>query len=116
MGGEEQRGHTRAEQNNCRREAWGRLGFVGEELLTCQDVGSVQTDINKGIKNIESNGFLNCRPWFAERGFVFSRLMHIKFVICPHLLHLLGEYIVTGYLTWEITDAEISGVFSPAPC
>lgn len=116
VGGEGQRGHTRAEQNNCRGEAWGRLGFVGEELLTCQELGCVQTYINKGIKNRESNGFLNCRPWFAGRGFVFSRLMHVKFVICPHLLHLLGEDTVTRYLTWETTDTETSGIFSPAPC
>lgn len=35
-------GPTSAEQSDGRKEAWRPLGFVGEELLTCQELGSVQ--------------------------------------------------------------------------
>lgn len=52
----------------------------------------------------------------AALGFVCARVVHVKFVVCPHLLCLLGEYIATGYLTWEIIRAKPSGYFSPAPC
>lgn len=45
-------GPTSTERSNGRREAWRPLGFVGEELLTCQELGSVLTRALKTKKGM----------------------------------------------------------------
>lgn len=84
-----------------RREAGAELGFVAEELLTHQDVGSVHTTINKGIKNRDRRGCSNCSPWFAG-GFVCPGVKRAKFVLLPHLLLLPSKYRIPdlGSSSW----------------